>query len=101
MMVSRMDQKMLKSQVTDIFSSNIQPNLEGFQSRNIKTSYIFDMSSSQCFQPTKEFPQPATNINDSKIDEEFANIEKTLSDLATTLNKPKRKYEFFTRKQEG
>lgn len=99
MLVSRMDQKMLKSQVTDIFSSNVQNSIEGFQSRNIKTSYIFDMSASQCFQPAKEFPQPA--ISDSKIDEEFANIEKTLSDLATTLNKPKRKYEFFTRKQES
>lgn len=98
MMTSRMDQKMLKSQVTDIFSSHIQPNSEGFQSRNIKSSFIFDMSSSQCFQPAKEYPQPATN-HDSKIEDEFANIEKTLSDLATTLNRPKRKYEFFTRKQ--
>lgn len=72
MVVSRMDQKMQKSQVTDIFSSNVQPNMEGFQSRNIKTSYIFDMSASQCFQPIKEIPQPI--INDTKIDEEFANI---------------------------
>lgn len=97
--VSTLDNKLSRSQVTDIFHSNVNSHLDpnSYSNANshfdpdsysnIKTSYIFDVAATE----------PPNSKEVANMEEDLQNMEQNLKSLSKALNKPTRTYQFVTK----